>query len=363
MLKKIFISSFIFSSILYATPSIESNSILNYIKEQNGIKLTKEEEYTNFIKKELINTFEFYSKNKYINKIEDSYFDSIKKINSINSFSDIFKIENHEFYINSYSGKKEKYTLANLIFKISIEHKDLDFLKFYLNNSNNVNFNYDFKNLDIKEAKIKYQLILSSLENRKELMVNFIEFNNSNNNYFLSLENLVDFGNYYFLYSLKNNYPEFNFNYKDYLYLINNEQNLIATANNFYLFYKEQLDLDISKNRIIKDNLSIISKEPFLFLDKFNLSNFYVINYDIEIPLVNLLLLATNENYFSFNDFDLDKSFSENDIKNLYHFFYKIDSNNIKIYNINESIIAFNKGNFYRTFSKEEFINRFKKYF
>lgn len=194
-------------------------------------------------------------------------------------------------------------------------------------------------------------------------MNKFISFNNSNNNYFSSLENLVNFGNYYFIYSLKMNYPEFKFNYKDYLFLIKNEDYLKQTAIDFYTLYKKELDLDISKNRIITDNISILSKEPFLILDKFNLSNFYLINYDIEIPLVNILLLSTNDNYFSFNDFYLDKSFSENDIKTLYHSFYKIDSNNIKIYNINESIIAFNKGNFYRTFSKEEFINRFKKYF
>lgn len=361
-MKKIFLSIFISSSLLYSTP-IESNSLLNYIKEKNGIKLTKEEEYTNFIKKELLNVFDYYIKNKNLTKIDESYFSSINKINSISSFSDVFKIEHFEFSIQNSSGKKELYSFSELIFQISLKNKDLKFLEFYLENTNHANFNYDFKSLEIKEAKTKYKLILSYLEKRKDLMNKFISFNNSNNNYFSSLENLVNFGNYYFIYSLKMNYPEFKFNYKDYLFLIKNEDYLKQTAIDFYTLYKKELDLDISKNRIITDNISILSKEPFLILDKFNLSNFYLINYDIEIPLVNILLLSTNDNYFSFNDFYLDKSFSENDIKTLYHSFYKIDSNNIKIYNINESIIAFNKGNFYRTFSKEEFINRFKKYF
>jgi hypothetical protein len=363
MLKKIFISSFIFTSILYATPSTESNSILNYIKEQNGIKLTKEEEYTNFIKKELLKTFEFYSKNKFLNKVEESYFSSINKINSISSFSDIFKIENHQFYINTSLGKKELFALSDLIFKISIENKDLDFLKFYLQNTNSANFNYDFKSLEFKEAREKYQLIIHFLEQRKDLLINFVEFNKSQKNYFSSLENSILFGNYYFIYSLKNNFPDFNFNYKDYLYLIKNEKKLKETANNFYTFYKDNLDLDISKNRIIKDNLSIISNEPFLYIEKFNLSNFYVINYDIEIPLVNLLLLATNDNYFSFEEFSLDKNFSEEDIKNLYFNFYKIEQNKINLSNISFFIISYNKGIFYRSFVKEEFLNRFKKYF
>lgn len=104
-MKKIFLSIFISSSLLYSTP-IESNSLLNYIKEKNGIKLTKEEEYTNFIKKELLNVFDYYIKNKNLTKIDESYFSSINKINSISSFSDVFKIEHFEFSIQNSLEKK-----------------------------------------------------------------------------------------------------------------------------------------------------------------------------------------------------------------------------------------------------------------
>lgn len=319
-------------------------SILQMVKEKNGIILTKEEMYFNEMKQNLINSFQYYDQNYLLNKKDIEYIKTEKMIKEIKNINELFSKEltERKFQIKTIKGELTEYTLGDIIFQNSLKNKE--YLEIALKNK--------LLRTDINESYI-------TKENQK-IVLNYMVLNKINpgkRNTFLNLELVLKN-------ELQNNaislYQDYEIDQKNYLYFTINQKD-IMNSNGIKEIFISKLKKDIENKREIEEEYVLLNPKEIGKLKSYHKPYYSIIKFKIKTTLVSYLLTASNSTFFFkkqnefFNNVELTEALIKDRFKELY------GMNDLNVYNIEELIAIYRNGSLIKITNKNEFLKKFNE--
>lgn len=319
-------------------------SILQMVKEKNGIILTKEEMYFNEMKQNLINSFQYYDQNYLLNKKDIEYIKTEKMIKEMKNINELFSKEltERKFQIKTIKGELTEYTLGDIIFQNSLKNKE--YLEIALKNK--------LLRTDINESYI-------TKENQK-IVLNYMVLNKiipGKRNTFLNLELVLKN-------ELQNNaislYQDYEIDQKNYLYFTINQKD-IMNSNGIKEIFISKLKKDIENKREIEEEYVLLNPKEIGKLKSYHKPYYSIIKFKIKTTLVSYLLTASNSTFFFkkqnefFNNVELTEALIKDRFKELY------GMNDLNVYNIEELIAIYGNGSLIKITNKNEFLKKFNE--
>lgn len=252
----------------------KSYTLLNEIKEKNGLILSKEDILENYLREQILSVLSFYKKSKFIQT------DDLKKFVNNATFKELLKNDKEFIYNN------EKVSLNDIAYHVALVSKN-GLFEYFLENEGYKDIPKSFSFNSMDEETIKYKL-KTLYEKANKIEKGSI------------LLNLAILEKYKLL-DLLNNYSykdkDFELSNEDYLYLVANEEKFIKS--NIYKLLKEKLYKNIEKNEIVEFSEYFIEDKPSYFIKNYNMYGFNKHEVTIQAPFVTFLLKAKGKVKYS----------------------------------------------------------------
>lgn len=293
-------------------------SLLNEIKEKNGLILSKEEIIEKELKLELNKVLTYYEKKRA--NVKD-----IKEYLETTSISDLFKTDK----MFSFNGKEIK--LNEIVYHLAIKSEN-GLFELYLEKEGYkpLNFNFDSmkKELAVKRIKDLYSTVISKgveIEKGSTLLDLYVL-----EKYDL-LRELLNYSYYK---------KDFKLTKESFLFFVANEEKFKKET---YLFdlIKEKLYSEIEKNETVEFKEVLIEEKPSKFIKNYNMVGYLKNEVYVSAPFISYLLKAKGKSKFNINPaLALEEAYGMKEFEVL-----KVD----------EFIITFTNGKFYREYDKKGF--------